>query len=55
MVGMLLPENYGLFQATAGRDYFYGGSLSWAELLVGATATAALVYAAAASIAWRAF
>jgi hypothetical protein len=55
MFGSLLPENYGLFQAMAGGDWFYGGSLPWAELALSAAAAAALVYAAAANVARRDF
>ena len=54
-VGMLLPEGHGLFEAMAGGDYFYGGSLPWVELLVSAAATAGLIYAAAANVARRDF
>jgi hypothetical protein len=54
-VGLLLPENRGLYAAMAGGGYFYDGSLPWAELLLGAAGAAALVYAAAANIARRDF
>jgi hypothetical protein len=55
VVGALLPDARGLFPAMAGGGYFYGGSLPWPELLVSALAAAALVYAAAATVARRDF
>lgn len=55
IVGLSLPEDYGLFQAMAGTNYFYGGSLPWAELALSAAAAGGLVYAAAANVARRDF
>jgi len=54
-LGMALPERRGLFAAMAGYSYFYKGSLPWAELLIGAAAAPALLYAAAANLARRDF
>ena len=53
--GMALPGERGLFQAMAGRSYFYGGALPWPELALSAAAAAALIYAAAANVARRDF
>jgi hypothetical protein len=53
--GALFPENRGLYAAMAGYRYFFDGALPWAELLISAAATAALVYAAAANVARRDF
>jgi hypothetical protein len=53
--GALLPESRGLFQAMAGRSYFYTGALPWPELAISAAGAAALVYAATATIARRDF
>jgi ABC-2 type transport system permease protein len=50
-----LPEGFGLFQAMAGKDYFYGGSLPWAVLVLSAAAAVGLLHAAAANIARRDF
>jgi hypothetical protein len=55
MVGIVLPENHGLFEAMGGGGYFYDGGLPWAELLVSAAGAAGLVYAAAANVARRDF
>jgi hypothetical protein len=55
MLGVLLPENHGLFQAMGGGSYFYDGGLPWAELLISAAAAAGLIYAAAANVARRDF
>jgi hypothetical protein len=55
VLGMLLPESHGLFQAMGGRSYFYDRELPWIELLLSALGTAALLYAAAANIARRDF
>jgi hypothetical protein len=55
MIGVLLPEDHGLFEAMAGGDYFYGGSLPWAELALSAAAAAGLVSAAAANVSRRDF
>jgi ABC-type transport system involved in multi-copper enzyme maturation permease subunit len=51
----VLPEGRGLFAAMSGRSYFFEGSLPWLELSACVAATAALIYAAAASIARRDF
>ena len=54
-IGVVLPQEHGLFQAMGGRRYFVSGTLAWAELLVSAAAAAGLVYAATARIARRDF
>jgi hypothetical protein len=54
-LAILVPFDYGLFQAMGGHSYFRAGTLAWPELLVSAAATAGLVYAAAARIARRDF
>ena len=54
-VGVIVPHDYGLFQAMGGTSYFFMGTLAWPELLVGAVAAAALAYAAAANVARRDF
>jgi hypothetical protein len=53
--GTALPEKAGLFQAMAGRGYFYDGELPWFPLLLSAAGAAALIYAAAANVARRDF
>jgi hypothetical protein len=54
-LAMLVPYDYGLFQAMGGHSFFRTGTLAWPELLVSAAAAAGLVYAAAANIARRDF
>lgn len=55
IVGALLPERYGLFQAMGGVSYFYGDGLQWVELTISAAGAAGLIYAAAANVARRDF
>lgn len=55
MLGVLLPENRGLFAAMGGGSYFYDGGLPWAELFVSVVGAAGLIYAAAANVARRDF
>lgn len=54
-VGSQVSETHGLFQAMAGRSYFYSGTIAWPELALSAVGVVALVYAAAANIARRDF
>ena len=54
-IGVIVPHDYGLFQAMGGTSYFFMGTLAWPELLVGAVTAAALAYAAAANVARRDF
>jgi len=54
-VGLALPEGHGVFTAMAGGNHFADGSLPWVDLLVCVAAAAALIYAAAATVARRDF
>jgi hypothetical protein len=55
VVAVVVPHDYGLFQAMGGRSYFFSGTLAWPVLIVSAAGAAGLIYAATARIARRDF
>lgn len=55
VVAIVVPYEYGLFQAMGGQSYYFDGAFAWPELLVAAIAAAGLVYAAALRLARRDF
>jgi hypothetical protein len=54
-IAIVVPYDFGLFQAMGGGAYFESGALALPQLLVGAAVAAGLVYAAAARLARRDF
>ena len=55
VVAVVVPHDYGLFQAMGGRSYFFSGTLAWPVLIVSAAGAVGLIYAATARIARRDF
>jgi hypothetical protein len=53
--GQALPSGRGLFEAMAGKSYYYDGVLPWPELLLATVAAGAFVYFASANVARRDF